>query len=225
MSRLMHVTLFSGLALGLCLVVSPMTRADDEEEKEAKENKAAAEKVADPLKKLIAAIDNGKAVDKAVVAVDKQSDNKLKPVMWAAYKPRQQGGLGVGDKPGTTKPDGIEAKLIAMAKKPLPAEQLQKESEALIKMAEVAKAMGEMADLYTPKNNAPKKPIAAWQKFNKMQKDGAQDLIDAIKTNDPNKVMNATGTCIRAAPTATAHSATDWPDEPPSLSRRDARRG
>jgi Cytochrome C' len=194
MKRFMRVCVFSSLALGVCLLALPISRGDDAEEREAKENKAAAEKLADPLKKLIDAVQNGKgvAVAQAAAVLDKNADEKLKRIMWAAYKPRDQGGLGVGSVPGAIRPDGVEAKIISMAKKPLPAAQLEKESADLIKMAEVAKAIAEMADLHTPKQNAPKKPIADWKKFNKLQKDSAKELIDAVKANDPDKVLDAT---------------------------------
>jgi hypothetical protein len=192
MKRFMRVCQFSAMALGICLLASPVTRGDDQEEREAKENKDAAEKLADPLKRLIDAVQNGKGVAEATAVLDKNADEKLKRIMWAAYKPRDQGGRGVGSAPGTIRPDGIEAKIISMSKKPLPAAQLEKESADLIKIGEVANAMVEVADLHTPKQNLPKKPIADWKKFNKLQKDSAKEFIDAVKKNDPDKVLDAT---------------------------------
>jgi cytochrome c556 len=67
--------------------------------------------------------------------------------------------------------------------------QLTKESEDLIRMAQVTQALAEIAEMNTPKMNIDgKKTVAAWQKFNKDQKDGAQDLIDAVKANNPKNV-------------------------------------
>jgi cytochrome c556 len=112
--------------------------------------------------------------------------------MWAAYKPREKGGLGVGAKAGVIRPDGVEAKMISMSKKPMPAKQLEKESEDLIKLAEVSKAIAEIAELNTPKKDEPKKPVADWKTFNKRQKDSTKDFIDAVKAKDPDKLLDAT---------------------------------
>jgi hypothetical protein len=79
-----------------------------------------------------------------------------------------------------------------MSKKPMTAAALEKEGPALIKMAESSKAIAEVAEMNTPKMNMPGKPIAEWTKYNKLQKDSAQELIDAVKKNDPDKVLKAT---------------------------------
>jgi len=190
MSRFLRCGLMGTLALGLCLWTASVTRSadDDDDAMDIKE----AGKATEGLKKLIDLIDKDKdknEIAKAAEDLDKKTD--LKHIMWAAYKPREKGGLGVGDKDDKIKPDGIEAKLINMFKREMPAEQLKKEGPALIKMAETAKAMAEIAELHTPTMNMPKKPIADWKKFNKAQKDAAGDLIDAVNKNKPDKVQDA----------------------------------
>src|SRR5258708_26477810 len=135
MNPFLRATLFAGLALGVCLLSSTVTRGDDEEEQE-KKDKAEAAKAMDPLKKVIDAVETGKGKNAiAKATADLTANNQLKPIMWAAYKPREKGGLGVGDKPDAIKPDGIEAKLINMTKKPISDKQLEKEAAALIKIA------------------------------------------------------------------------------------------
>jgi cytochrome c556 len=188
MSRLVRVSLFGTLALALSLLAGPVTRgADDDDLADIKE----AQKVSDKLKKLIDAVADGKTMDLPELKKAVKDTTDLKHVMWAAYKPREKGGLGVGDKAGAIKPDGIEIKLINMGKKPLTAAQLEKEGPAIIQMAKVAQGMVEVVELNTPGQDLPKKPIADWKKFNKEQKDGAQDLIDAVNKNNPKAVQAA----------------------------------
>jgi cytochrome c556 len=201
MGRFIHFCLLSILVLGVAALASPMSRGDDDE-KEEKENIAKAKKLAAPLKNLVDAVQTGKdnkAIAKTAEELDKEAgklgDNDgLKYMMWAAYKLREKGGMGVGDKSDTIKPDGIEAKIISLAKKELPAAQLTKEADDLLRMAQVAKAIAEIVDLHTPKTipgNAKRTP-AAWNEFNQRQKAGANDLIDAVKANKPDKVLDAT---------------------------------
>jgi cytochrome c556 len=189
MRRFARVGLFAVLALGLCLLSSAVSRGDDDDEQEKADIKEAG-KATDQLKKLIEAFEKDKGVADAAKDLNKKTD--LKHIMWAAYKPRDKGGLGVGDKAGAIKPDGIEAKLISMSKKEMTAAQLTKEGPDLIKMGEVAKSMAEIAELNTPKKNEPKKPIADWTKYNTMQRTAAKDFIDAVKANKPDKLLDAT---------------------------------
>jgi cytochrome c556 len=55
--------------------------------------------------------------------------------------------------------------------------------------------------LNTPRPNAPNKPIAKWQQFNKQQQQAAQDLLDAVKANKP-KDVQAAATKLYASCTA-----------------------
>jgi hypothetical protein len=189
MNRFVRIGLFGVLALSVCLLTSAITRGDDDDD--AADIKEAA-KATDALKKLVEAIEAGKEKDIPKLADELNKKTDLKHIMWSAYKPREKGGLGVGAKPGTIRPDGIEAKIISMSKKPLPANQLQKESEDLIKMAEVSKAIAEIADRNAPQKDEPKKPKADWKKFNDLQKKSSKELIDAVKAKDPDKVLDAT---------------------------------
>jgi cytochrome c556 len=192
MKRFMRVCLFSSLALGVCLLASPISRGDDPDEKEEKENIAAAKKLTDPVKKLVEAVEGDKDIARAAAELNKKGD--LKHIMWAAFKSRERGGLGVGEKKKT---DGVEPKLISemRRKNPMSADDLKEQSADLIKIANIAKAIGEIAELHTPEKNDPKNPdrtVANWKKFTKREKDGAQELIDAVKANDPAKVSDAT---------------------------------
>jgi hypothetical protein len=186
MNRFVRTCLFGSLALAFCLAVAPPSRsADDDDDKEdIKEAQKATEK----LKGLIDAIADGKA--NAVPALAKALNDKtdLKHIMWAAYKPRDKAGIGVGGKGDA---DGIEVKLMDLGKKPLMAAQLKAQSADLIRMAQVAQAMNEIAELNTPTKNVGKKLIIDWTKFNTAQKNGANVLINAVNKNDPKAVQTA----------------------------------
>ncbi len=162
--------------------------ADDDDEKAEKEEIAKAKKLAEPLKKLIDAQATGKGAADAAKALDKAAmkNGDLKSIMWAAYKPAEKAGVGVGPKGA-----GIEVKIITMQKKPLTNYELKAQAADLIKIANVAKSMAEIVDLNTPMKNDGKKTIANWKAFNKMQRDAAKDLENAVKAGKPDDVLKS----------------------------------
>jgi cytochrome c556 len=191
MSNVLRFCLFGVLGLSICLLSSVMmVRAADDDDDD-KEDIAKAKKLADPLKKLIEAVEKGDGVDKAAKDLDKAATAELKPIMWAAYKTREKGGLGVGPKAGAITPDGVEAKMISMSKKPMTATQLDKESADLIRLATVSKGIADIAALHTPTKDDGKKKVDDWKKYNKLQKDAAAELEKAIKAKDPDKVLDS----------------------------------
>src|SRR5579862_185700 len=117
MSKIVRFGLLGAMALGVCLLTSSITRSADDDDDAADIKEAG--KASDALKKLIDSIENNKGA-KAVAAAAEELNKKtdLKHAMWAAFKPRDKGGMGVGAK-GMIKPDGIEAKIISMSKKPM----------------------------------------------------------------------------------------------------------
>jgi cytochrome c556 len=185
MTRFARVCLLGAVALAVGVLTAPATRGDDDDA-DIKE----AAKATEALQKLIDAV-AGKQMDVPGLAKVLNDKTDLKHVMWAAFKPRSKGGLGVGAKAGTVKPDGIEYKLNDMTKGPLPAARLEKESADLIRMAQTAQAIAEIAEMNTPKKDEGKKKVVDWKKFTKEQKDGAQEVIDAVNANNPKAVQAA----------------------------------
>jgi len=114
----------------------------------------------------------GKGADKAA------TDNEILPVM-IAFKPEAKGGIMAGQ--------GIELKVMALAKKTVPADQLAKEAADLIKMAQHTKAIGDIAHFYAPKENKPKMNPKDWVKYNDDMKKYSLDLIEALKKPAPDK--------------------------------------
>jgi hypothetical protein len=187
MSRSVRLASFAALALSVCLLAVPVTRsADDDDAADIKE----AQKVSDKLRKLVDAVAEGKAKDIPDLKKAVNDTAELKHIMWAAYKPQAKGGFGANPKPGGSG-EGIERRLDRLGTKGITQGQLDKESEDLIRIAQVAQALAEIAEMHTPQQNAPNKPIAKWVKFNQAQKQSAQELIDAVKANKPKDVQAA----------------------------------
>lgn len=94
-------------------------------------------------------------------------------------------GIGVGSKPGAMKPDGIERKLMDLAKKPLPDKQLADEAEALTAMGYDMAALASIAHLSEPAEKE-KKPVFAkrkkdWQTWSEELRDASLNLAMAAK--------------------------------------------
>jgi cytochrome c556 len=166
------------LVLSVCLLaVSSSYSADDPDEKKA--NKEAADAV------LKLAKGSGNAQDIA-------KKNQIEYVMHG-FKLRNKGGIGVGAKAGAVTPDGIEAKIINLAKKALQKGDLAKEADGLTQAAKVTKAIADISEFYAPKEKKADKDPKEWKKYNDDMKMGADALIDAIKSGDPMKVKMAAG--------------------------------
>ncbi len=117
-------TLGLGLALtaaiGLLTAGSAIRAADDDDD--VKMTKAAGKDIADLAKQ----IESGKDVKALAAKIDKKYED-LKPLMDAAFKPREKYGIGVGQK---GKGDGIEVKIQSMSKRALSPATLAKQKDA-----------------------------------------------------------------------------------------------
>src|SRR5579884_2761332 len=127
-------------ALGLGLLVVNLVHAADDEDKELKNN----------VLKLSTTVSGGNAAAadaQARTIADKVDD--IEPVM-DLMQPRKEGGFGVGAKPGSITPDGIEKKIIAMDKKPLTQAEVSAQGDALKKMADEVAAIAVVAQHKCP---------------------------------------------------------------------------
>jgi hypothetical protein len=121
------------------------------------------------------------------------TDHDIKLTMRGAFKPRSQGGVGVGaGAPPFGMKDGIELAIIDMAvKKDNPGKSvLEKNNADLIKLAEIVQTMAEINHFYKPKP-APKKNPKDWERFNDDMKAASKDLLEAIKARDQKRVTDA----------------------------------
>jgi Cytochrome C' len=127
----------------------------------------------------------GDAEQAKTMAAEYAKDGDLEAVMYLMKKRENKGKakgyFGVGKEPGSVQPDGIEAKIQGLGKKPPSQAQLDKESEALVEMAYRIAAIAEIAKAKPSEkaNNAAKKKD--WAEFAQSMRSGADELAEAAK--------------------------------------------
>jgi hypothetical protein len=159
------------------------------------------EKIAAGREAVLKAADavNGPATEFKALAAALSKDHKLEFVM-KVFKDRENGGVGIGAKPGAADLDGIEMKIRRMAQKELPPKQLTAEKADLQRMAEILLTVAEATPPYGKDHTGKGKPIAGWNRYAADMKQGSQDLLDALKANDSKQALKASsklnGTCV-----------------------------
>jgi hypothetical protein len=171
-----------GLVAGL-LASSPARSADKDDDKAV----AAAQKVV---------LEFLPKKDDKDMAKKIAKDHSIEYVMRAVFKPRDKGGIGIGEKdPPTGMKDSIELAIIdiATSKKasPIPADVLAKNNGDLVKMAELVQALAEINTFYKPDKAKPKKDPKDWERLNNDMKAASKDLLDAIKAKNGKMVGEA----------------------------------
>jgi hypothetical protein len=96
--------------------------------------------------------------------------------------------FGVGKKPATIQPDGIEAKIQNMGKRALPQNQINKESADLTEMAYRVAAIAEVAHAKLPEKEDAKKKKKDWLEWSADMKKAALELADAAKAKKPSDI-------------------------------------
>ena len=99
--------------------------------------------------------------------------------------------FGVGDKPATITPDGIEAKIQNMSKTPKPQAQIAKEADALAQMAYRVAAIDEVSKVKTPEKDEGQKKRKDWQAWSDDMKQAALQLAKAAHAKQPPAVKAA----------------------------------
>jgi hypothetical protein len=148
------------------------------------------------------AMDRGEAADIRRLAdrVAKKNDAALKAEgealakkyqnlgqLMSLFKKRtpQEGGLGVGKEAGAIHPDGIEAKIKALAQKAPSTAELEEQSDALLRMTQVTIAVAEVTK---HKCEVDKKvgyldPLD-WNRWSEGMQQSSLDLADAVRNKD-----------------------------------------
>jgi cytochrome c556 len=168
------------LVLGLGILAAGGRAADDKDSRQA-------------LRKAADLIEEGKMDEAKKAAKDIAKKYELDDVMHA-FQLRTKKGEGLGDKPGAITPDGIEAKLIGLAKaKPMGAKQLEKEAAALARAAYISAAIAEVAKFKVPERDPkePKKNPKVWEALSKDMGEASLELAKAAKARDPKGVKDA----------------------------------
>ena len=99
---------------------------------------------------------------------------------------------GVGKKPARIQPDGIEAKIQNMGKRPLPQKQIEKESADLAEMAYRVAAIAEVAHAKPPEKEDAKKKKKDWMEWSSSMKKTALELAAADKAKKPAEIKKFT---------------------------------
>jgi hypothetical protein len=178
------------LALGVCLlgVTRSGTAADDEPTKKAKAAAESVLKLADALEK-----GDADAIKKEKATLDKM---ELLPIM-TGFKKRDAdpvGGIGFGPKPKVYDPDGIEAQIMGLAKKELPAGTLAKQVDDIKKAGFISAAIAEASlNKCTVTKKMGDKDPKDWAKWMGDMKDASKALSDAAKAGNAKDIKNAAG--------------------------------
>jgi soluble cytochrome b562 len=189
---LKHAKILSAAAAGLALgglLLAPAARGRDEIDKEAAMKAAAAREA---VLKLVADLGNEDAAKKEATDLAKKHD--LKYVMYQ-FRPRDKGGLGVGDKPGAAAQDSIELELLQLgAKKPLSPKEFAAQQADLAKMAQVVQAVALVTPHYAANDNRKPSEIKDWNRYSDDMLRQSKDLAAAIQSGEPKKVQTAANT-------------------------------
>jgi cytochrome c556 len=177
MSKLSRAVAFGSVLLLAAALVVGDARAADEDTKKAQAD------ILDLAKKLA----DGKDVEKETPAIRKKYED-LNTLMHA-YKPSEKGGIGTGL--GPKKGDGIELKIIALGKRPLPAATLKKEADALVKLGYINAALADITTHYAPAKPKAGKGAKEWKQYTKDMKEASLELVKAAQASDVKKVQTA----------------------------------
>lgn len=149
---------------------------------------AHADEKADILK-LAAMLEKGEDVTSAAASARKLD---LDAVM-VLLKLRSKEGLGVGPKAGEypANQDGIEAKIIGLAKKALTDAEVKKQAADIAQAAYITAAIGYATDGHKPAKKIGDKDPKEWEEFTQAMKKEAMNLAAAAKKGDPMAIKNA----------------------------------
>jgi Cytochrome C' len=106
-------------------------------------------------------------------------------------KPRRRGGLGIGPPTPNGNRDGIELKLIMLARRAPAQAELDAEAAELARAAAVTGAMADLLDAYAPEKKVGNKDPKDWKAQTDEMRAGAADLEAAAKAKDPKRVHTA----------------------------------
>lgn len=104
---------------------------------------------------------------------------------------RTKKGLGVGSKPGSINPDGIERKLMDLAKKPLDAKQMGDEAQAIKEMGNDMAALAAVCTAKPPEKDDGKKKKKDWVAWSAELQQQSLDLANAAKDKKAADVQKA----------------------------------
>jgi hypothetical protein len=195
----MYLRMLAGVGVVLALAVCLLSinnfgsAADDDPEVKAKAGTELILKLADAIEK-----GDAEAKKKAVADIKKMFPNPEDDLFYIMIPLKKrdaktQPGLGFGPK-GVYPPeqDGIEAKIIGLAKKKLTEDEAKKQGNDIKKAAAVTLAIAELTPDYCPvKKKEDKKDPKEWAQWAKDMKDGAAELVKVANSGNPDMIKAA----------------------------------
>jgi hypothetical protein len=143
------------------------------------------------LQKIADAIEKKDMEQAKKLAEQVAKNNDLEDVMHLMSKRDPAGKakvFGVGKKPNTVLPDGIEAKIQNMGKKALLQNQINKESADLAEMAYRVAAIAEVAHAKNPPKEDAKKKKKDWLDWSADMSKTALEMADVAKAKKPAEI-------------------------------------
>jgi hypothetical protein len=144
----------------------------------------------DTVPKIAAALEKNDKAGAQKQAAALASKAEIEDVMHV-FSLRRSKGLGVGPKADAIKPDGIEAKIMDLAKKPMDAKKLAEEADALVQMGYIAAAVGQVAHAKPPEKDEGKKKKSDWLKWSQAMHEAALEFATTAKAKKPADVHKA----------------------------------
>jgi hypothetical protein len=166
----------SGLSSGFLATASHSSAADDKG-------------LRDEILKLAEAIEKGDDGSAQAGAIAKK--NELEDVM-GLFRLRTKKGLGIGPTPNAIKPDGIEAKIMNLGRKPLHSGELNAEAKELVRAAYITAAIAAIAKEKCPvdKKQGEKDP-QSWKGWATDLQKASVELAKAAEAKKANDIKTA----------------------------------
>jgi Cytochrome C' len=157
----------------------------------ARSGSAGDEKVlAGKILKIADLVEKGDAAGAQKAAAALAKDTELEDVMHL-FKPRKKKGLGVGDKPGSITPDGIEQQYIKLGRDELSQGQAAKEASALARMGYVTAAIADFA-MHKPNDKVKSaQDKQDWKKWTTEMRETSVAFAEAAKSKSSAAVHKA----------------------------------
>jgi Cytochrome C' len=155
--------------------------AADEDEKQARTATAA-------VLKLAGIIEKGDEAAASKQATEMAGKFPLVALM-NRMKLRRSGGLGFGEKPGSSL-DGIEARVRVLARVSLSRAALEKQSTGLLRLAHVTGAIARVTE-HHKSPAAPGQDPKDWKDYAARMKAASAELARAVKEKAPDRVRTA----------------------------------
>lgn len=142
--------------------------------------------------KRAAALPTFKGAGKAgLVALHKLFDREdLTTITMKLFAVRTRGGLGLDSRPAKNL-DGIEARLVALSRKPLPPAELAKQADEIARFAYATALLGELTHALAPEKDEGKKKRAEWVEWSVQMRDAGRQLAEAARAKNPKDVRAA----------------------------------